>query len=208
MNEPNEEKKPTGSDLESVDRKRKILGEIVGEVSRCTKCQLHKSRTNPVSGAGNPSADIMFIGEAPGAEEDKQGIPFVGRAGKLLDKILAACELTRDDIYITNILKCRPPKNRDPLPAERTACMPYLLAQIDTIKPKVICCLGRIAAQSILQTKIPLGKLRGQVHRFRGTSLIVTYHPAAILRNENFKRPTWEDFKFLLKIVKEQKAKG
>ena len=202
---PDAERKPNGFDLDTVEKKVKILSVIEDEVLKCKKCPLHKTRTRPVPGAGNPSAEIMFIGEAPGAEEDKQGIPFVGRAGKLLDKILAACDLTRDDVFIANILKCRPPGNRDPLPTERMACIPYLFGQIDAIKPKVICCLGRIAAQTLLQTKIPLGKLRGQVHSFRGIPLIVTYHPAAILRNENLKRPTWDDFKFLLKILEERR---
>lgn len=164
----------------------------------CSKCPLVQTRTNFVYGVGNPHADIMFIGEAPGRDEDLQGEPFVGRAGKLLDKILAAMKLSRQDVYIGNILKCRPPENRDPQPEEMSECMPYLLEQIRLIKPKIICALGRIAAQSLLETSTPLGKLRGRWHKFHGIPLIVTYHPAALLRFQQYKRPTWEDMQELL----------
>lgn len=164
----------------------------------CQKCPLGKTRTKFVYGVGNPKADILFIGEAPGREEDLQGEPFVGRAGKLLDKILAAMGYDRDDVYIANILKCRPPENRDPQPDEMKACMPYLLEQIRLIRPKFIVALGRIAAHALLDTTTPLGKLRGKWHKFHGIPLIVTYHPAALLRAPQYKRPTWEDMQVLM----------
>ncbi len=164
----------------------------------CTKCPLGLTRTKFVYGVGNPNADIMFIGEAPGRDEDQQGEPFVGRAGKLLDKIIIAMGITRDDVYIANILKCRPPDNRDPQPDEMKLCMPYLKEQIRLIKPQLICALGRIAAHGLLQTTTPLGKLRGEWHRFEDIPLIVTYHPAALLRFQQYKRPTWEDMQTLM----------
>jgi len=163
----------------------------------CQKCPLGSTRTNFVYGVGNPQADLMFIGEAPGAEEDRQGKPFVGRAGKLLDQILAAIELTRDEVYICNILKCRPPGNRDPQPDEMAQCFPYLREQVRIIRPKLICALGRIAAQALLQTGTPLGKLRNSWHEYEGVPLWVTYHPAALLRFQAYKRDTWEDMKIL-----------
>jgi DNA polymerase len=167
-------------------------------ICNCTKCSLGQTRTNFVYGVGNPDAKIMFIGEAPGRDEDLQGEPFVGRAGKLLDKILAAMNLTRNDVYIGNILKCRPPENRDPQPEEMKACMPYLKEQIHLIRPQFICALGRIAAHGLLETTTPLGKLRGKWHRFEGIPMIVTYHPAALLRFPQYKRPTWEDMQMLM----------
>ena len=166
-------------------------------ICECQTCPLGRTRTKFVFGVGNPHAGIMFIGEAPGREEDLKGEPFVGRAGQLLDKILAAINLTRQDVYIANILKCRPPENRDPLPEEVAACLPYLLQQIKIIQPKLICCLGRIAAQFLLDTKAPLGKLRGQFLDFYGMKLLVTYHPAALLRFPGYKADTWEDMKML-----------
>ena len=166
-------------------------------ICECKKCPLWEGRTKFVYGVGNPHADIMFIGEAPGAEEDRLGEPFVGRAGKLLDKILAAIMFTRDDVYIANILKSRPPNNRDPLPSEMEACMPYLIEQLRLIKPRLICALGRIAGQALLNTTTPLGKLRGRWHQYEGVPLMVTYHPAALLRFPQYKRPTWEDMQML-----------
>ncbi len=174
------------------------LDEHRRDVCDCTKCPLGKARTKFVYGVGNPGADIIFIGEAPGREEDLQGEPFVGRAGKLLDKILAAMRLTRDEVYIANILKCRPPENRDPQPDEMRTCMPYLLEQIRLIEPKFIVALGRVAAHGLLETTTPLGKLRGRWHQFHGVPLLVTYHPAALLRSPHFKRPTWEDMQMLM----------
>ncbi|HDL04819.1 MAG TPA: uracil-DNA glycosylase [candidate division Zixibacteria bacterium] len=166
-------------------------------INTCQKCPLGATRSKFVYGVGNPNADVLFIGEAPGRDEDLQGVPFVGRAGQLLDRILAAINFTRDDIYIANILKCRPPNNRDPQPDEMKTCMPYLMEQIRLIKPKIICALGRISAQALLQTTTPLGKLRGQWHDFNGIPFIVTYHPAALLRFQSYKRDTWEDVKRL-----------
>jgi DNA polymerase len=156
------------------------------------------SDTNLVFGIGNPDTDLMLIGEAPGAQEDKQGEPFVGRAGKLLDKIIAAINFERDDIYISNILKHRPPKNRNPNPEERQKSLPFLLRQIDLINPKLILCLGRVAANTLLDNNKSLGSMRQEFHTFRGKyQLMVTYHPAALLRNPNWKRPTWEDVQLL-----------
>lgn len=168
-------------------------------ISNCQACPLGKTRTKFVYGAGNPNADLMFIGEAPGAEEDRRGEPFVGRAGQLLDKILAAIGFTRDQIFIANILKCRPPSNRDPQPEEMAHCFPYLKEQIALIQPKVMCALGRIAAQSLLNTKSTLGSMRGKFHEYENVPLLVTYHPAALLRNPNWKRGTWEDVRLLRK---------
>ncbi|MDG5766446.1 uracil-DNA glycosylase [Balneolales bacterium ANBcel1] len=154
--------------------------------------------TNLVFGTGNPGADIMFIGEAPGAQEDKQGEPFVGRAGQLLNKILAAIHFNREDVYIANILKHRPPNNRDPLPEERLRSLPYLYRQIDLIDPRWIVCLGRVSAQTLLETTEPMKTLRGRFHPFRNNfELMVTFHPAALLRNPAWKRDTWEDMKML-----------
>lgn len=165
----------------------------------CTKCPLGKTRTKFVYGVGNPKAKIMFVGEAPGRDEDLQGEPFVGRAGKLLDKIIAAIGFAREDVYIANILKCRPPNNRDPQPDEMDLCMPYLKEQIRLIKPQFICALGRIAVQGLMDTKAPLGSLRKRWHRFEGIPFLATYHPAALLRFAKYKRDTWEDMQVLLK---------
>lgn len=167
-------------------------------ICECVKCPLGKTRTKFVYGTGNPNAKIMFVGEAPGRDEDLQGEPFVGRAGKLLDKIIAAMGFERKDIYIANILKCRPPNNRDPQPDEMEQCMPYLKEQIRLIKPQFICALGRIAVQGLLDTTAPLGKLRKRWHRFEGIPLIATYHPAALLRFQKYKRDTWEDMQVLM----------
>ncbi len=166
-------------------------------IKNCQKCPLGKTRTKFVYGVGNPNADVLFIGEAPGRDEDLQGEPFVGRAGQLLDKILAAIHFDRKVIYIANILKCRPPNNRDPQPDEMAMCTPYLLEQIHLIKPKIICALGRIAAQALLQTTTPIGKLRGQWHEFQGVPFIVTYHPAALLRFPAYKKDVWDDVRML-----------
>ncbi|MBM4167225.1 MAG: uracil-DNA glycosylase [Ignavibacteria bacterium] len=167
------------------------------QICNCMKCSLGKTRTQFVFGVGNPNADIMFIGEAPGADEDEQGEPFVGRAGQLLNKILAAIELKREEVYICNILKCRPPNNRDPLSSEVEQCLPYLWKQIDLVQPKIIMSLGRIAAQMLLNTKDSLTKLRASNLSYRGIPMLVTFHPAALLRNPNWKPLAWEDFKKL-----------
>ncbi len=179
---------PTYTDLESHYK----------DICDCTRCRLAESRTKFVYGVGNSNAGIMFVGEAPGRDEDLKGEPFVGRAGKLLDKILAAMGLSREDVYIANVNKCRPPNNRDPQPDEMATCLPYLREQIRIIRPKLLCALGRIAAHGLLQTTTPLGKLRGQWHEFEGIPVIVTYHPAALLRFTQYKRPTWEDMQTLM----------
>lgn len=179
------------------------LSELAKTVSVCMRCELHKSRKQTVFGVGNPNAKLMFIGEAPGADEDAKGEPFVGRAGQLLTKIIAAMGMTREEVYIANILKCRPPQNRDPLPAEVECCEEYLRAQIALIKPKYICALGRIAAHWLLKTEAPLGALRTGQHVYEGIPVIVTYHPAALLRNPAFKAPCWEDMKKLMALLKE-----
>jgi uracil-DNA glycosylase family 4 len=168
-------------------------------ICECDKCSLGQTRTKFVYGVGNPNAKILFIGEAPGRDEDLQGEPFVGRAGKLLDKIIGAIGFAREDVYIANILKCRPPNNRDPQPDEMNLCMPYLKEQIRLIKPQFICALGRIAVQGLMDTKAPLGSLRRKWHRFEGIPFLATYHPAALLRFAKYKRDTWEDMQVLLK---------
>jgi uracil-DNA glycosylase family 4 len=166
-------------------------------ICNCQACPLGQTRNKFVYGVGNPHAKLLFIGEAPGQDEDQLGEPFVGRAGQLLDKILAAIQLSRKEVYIANILKCRPPGNRDPLPDEVSKCIPYLKEQIRIMKPKLICALGRIAAQNLLATTTPLGKLRGKWHEFEGIPLLVTYHPAALLRFPEYKKETWADMKIL-----------
>lgn len=163
----------------------------------CTKCPLGHTRRHFVFGSGNEHAEVMFIGEAPGADEDTQGFPFVGQAGQLLTRILQAIQFTRDEVYITNILKCRPPNNREPLPDEIVACEPILREQIRLVQPKLICALGRVAGQALLKTTAPLSQLRGKFHDYQGIKLLVTYHPAALLRNPAFKRSTWEDVQML-----------
>ncbi|HEU4364320.1 MAG TPA: uracil-DNA glycosylase [Candidatus Krumholzibacteria bacterium] len=179
------------------------LAELAKTVSVCTRCALHETRRQTVFGVGNPRAKLMFIGEAPGADEDAKGEPFVGRAGQLLTKIIAAMGMTREEVYIGNILKCRPPQNRDPLPSEVQCCEEYLRAQIALIQPKYICALGRIAAHWLLKTDAPLGALRSGQHTYEGIPVIVTYHPAALLRNPAFKTPCWEDMKKLMALLKE-----
>ncbi len=175
--------------------KAETIDSLNEQICNCMKCPLGKTRTNFVFGVGNPNADVMLIGEAPGADEDRQGEPFVGRAGQLLNKILEAVELKREDVYICNILKCRPPNNRDPQPMEVEQCEPYLHKQIELIKPKIILALGRIAGQTLLRTGDPLGSLRSQIHDYLGIPMIIVYHPAALLRNPNFKKTMWEDVK-------------
>jgi DNA polymerase len=177
------------------------LDKIAAHVASCTRCPLYSTATKPVPGEGNPSAGLMCVGEAPGATEDETGRPFVGAAGQLLTKILAAIDLRREDVFICNVLKHRPPGNRNPRPEEVAACSPYLIRQIEIIRPKVILALGTFAAQTLLDTKLAIGKLRGQVHHYYGVPLIVTYHPAALLRNPGWKRPTWEDVQLARRIL-------
>jgi DNA polymerase len=179
------------------------LEDLNNTICTCVKCPLGHTRTNFVFGVGNPNAEVLFIGEAPGADEDAQGEPFVGRAGQLLNKIIEAVEMKREEVYICNILKCRPPNNRDPQPTEMETCSPYLQKQIELIKPKFIICLGRISAQWLLQTNASLTALRGKAHDYHGSKLIVTYHPAALLRNPGWKRPTWDDMKMFKSMYDE-----
>ncbi len=177
------------------------LDEIAAKVKKCTRCPLYETATHAVPGEGDPHAKLVCVGEAPGAKEDETGRPFVGQAGQLLTKILGAIDLTREQVFICNVLKHRPPGNRNPRPEEVEACSPYLIRQLELIKPKVIVTFGTFAAQTLLQTKTPLGQLRGLVHRYHGIPLIVTYHPAALLRNPAWKRPTWEDVKLARRIL-------
>ena len=177
------------------------LKEIADVVAECTRCPLYATATNPVPGEGSPNAELVCVGEAPGEKEDLSGRPFVGQSGELLTKILAAISLRREDVFICNVLKHRPPGNRNPLPEEVVACSPYLVQQLELIRPKVIVAFGTFAAQTLLNTKIPIGKLRGSIHRYHGVPLIVTYHPAALLRNPAWKRPTWEDVQLARRIL-------
>ena len=179
------------------------LAEIEAKVKVCTECALHKGRTNAVFGVGSPATKVMFIGEGPGRDEDLQGEPFVGRSGQLLTRIIEAIDLKRRDVYITNIVKCRPPDNRNPQEDEVRCCEQYLIAQIDCIKPRLICALGRVAAHWLLDTKASLAALRRSENTYRGTPVLVTYHPAALLRNPHLKKDAWEDFKNLRSMMKE-----
>jgi uracil-DNA glycosylase family 4 len=171
------------------------LDKIAAVVKECRKCRLCEGRQQTVFASGRAGAELMFIGEGPGAEEDRQGVPFVGRAGELLTKIVQAIDLGREDVYIANIVKCRPPGNRDPAPEEVAACRNYLERQIELVGPKVLVALGRIAAQTLLGTDTPIGRMRGQWFSWANVPLMVTYHPAALLRNPALKRPTWDDMR-------------
>lgn len=187
--------------IPSAIEKLDTLDEIAKKVHKCTRCPLYETATKGVPGEGNPKAKLVCVGEAPGAKEDETGRPFVGQAGQLLNKILAAIDLKREDVFICNVLKHRPPGNRNPRPEEVEACSPYLIRQLELIKPKVIVAFGTFAAQTLLNTKTPIGQLRGLMHKYHGIPLVVTYHPAALLRNPSWKRPTWEDVKFARRIL-------
>ncbi|MBL7072436.1 MAG: uracil-DNA glycosylase [Candidatus Omnitrophica bacterium] len=180
-------------------KKKVSLEEYKNNISSCQKCPLGKTRISFVFGAGSPKAPLMFVGEAPGRDEDQQGEPFVGRAGQLLTKIIESIGLKREDVFIGNILKCRPPQNRNPLPTEISACTPYLLKQIDIIKPKVICSLGKFSAQTLLNSETPISRLRGKFYDYHGIKLMPTYHPAYLLRNQSGKKDVWEDMKAIAK---------
>jgi DNA polymerase len=177
------------------------LEKVYQEMKTCQRCPLGKTRRNLVFGDGNPSARIVFVGEAPGADEDEQGLPFVGRAGQLLTKIIEAMGLKRKDVYICNILKCRPPANRNPLPGEIGLCEPFLKKQLQVIMPQVICALGTFAAQTLLKTDIPITVLRGRFHSYEGIKLMPTYHPAYLLRNPSAKKLVWEDVQMIMREV-------
>jgi uracil-DNA glycosylase len=181
-----------------------ILAAIRTDLGDCTRCKLHGlGRRQIVFGVGNPNADLMFVGEAPGHDEDVQGIPFVGRAGQLLTKIIEAIGLRRDDVYIANVIKCRPPENRNPEPDEVASCQPFLFSQIGAISPKVIVALGSFAAKTLLTTEAPISRLRGRVYDLQGAKLVCTFHPAYLLRSPDRKRDTWEDMKKVRELLQE-----
>jgi DNA polymerase len=184
------------------------LGAIARTVHQCTRCPLYQTATHGVPGEGNPDADFVVVGEAPGAEEDASGRPFVGASGQLLTKILAAINLAREDVFICNVVKHRPPGNRNPAPDEVEACSPYLVRQLELVRPKVILTVGNFAAQTLLGTKLGIGKLRGQAHLYHGVPLIATYHPAALLRNPAWKRPTWEDVQLARRLLDRSSTAG
>ncbi|MDQ3811570.1 MAG: uracil-DNA glycosylase [Chloroflexota bacterium] len=200
---------PTGLVVDAAERElfggpigqAESLEAIAGLVQQCRRCPLYATATHAVPGEGSPHSRLMCVGEAPGANEDATGRPFVGQAGQLLTKILSAINLTRDEVFIANVLKHRPPGNRNPRPEEVEACRPYLVRQIELIRPAVIVAFGTFAAQTLLETKLPIGKLRGLLHRYHGVPLIVTYHPAALLRNPAWKRPTWEDVQLARRLL-------
>jgi uracil-DNA glycosylase family 4 len=179
----------------------RTLDDVRRELGDCKRCPLHLTRRNLVFGEGNPSAGLVFIGEAPGGEEDLQGRPFVGRAGQLLTRIIGAMGLERRDVYICNILKCRPPQNRNPKQEEMETCEPFLIKQIEAIRPKVVCALGSFAARRILRTDVPITVLRGKFHEFRGVRVMPTYHPAYLLRNPDAKKQVWEDIQLIMKVL-------
>jgi uracil-DNA glycosylase family 4 len=184
---------------------QEALAAVKAFIGDCTRCKLSAlGRTQVVFGVGNPSADLMFVGEAPGADEDLQGEPFVGRAGQLLTKIIEAINLKREDVYIANVIKCRPPQNRNPEPDEIETCEPFLFRQIDVIRPKVIVTLGKFAAQCLLRSDAPISRLRGRLFDYRGAKLIPTFHPAYLLRNPSSKREVWEDMKLVKKLLNSQ----
>jgi DNA polymerase len=186
-------------------RSPEALAAIRSELGDCTRCKLHTlGRTQIVFGVGNPAADIMFVGEAPGADEDVQGVPFVGRAGQLLTKMIEAMGLSRDEVYIANVLKCRPPGNRDPQPDEVETCEPFLFQQVATVQPKVVIALGAFAARTLLKTQDPISRLRGRIFDYRGAQLIPTFHPSFLLRSPGYKREAWEDLKKALGLLGRQ----
>jgi len=187
----------TPSEAVSTPEQEETLDALAARVSGCQACGLCEHRNTVVFGSGNPTADVVFVGEAPGWEEDVKGLPFVGAAGDLLTKMISGIHLSREDVYIANVIKCRPPGNRDPEAGEIEQCEPYLRAQLAMIQPKVICTLGRFAAQTLLQSTTSMGRLRGKVYEYEGIKLIPTYHPAALLRNPQWKRPTWQDLKLV-----------
>jgi uracil-DNA glycosylase family 4 len=190
--------KELGIDTLLTQKKTKPLPDldvVRREIGECTRCRLHEGRNHLVFGEGNPHARLVFVGEGPGRDEDLQGKPFVGRAGELLTRIIEAIDLTREEVYIANIVKCRPPNNRNPRPDEIQACLPFLLKQLEVIRPKIICALGTFAAQTLLETEEKISALRGRFHPYHGAKLMPTYHPAFLLRNPQFKKHVWEDMK-------------
>ena len=192
------------ADVQSADAMG--WGELRDCVAACTRCDLSQTRTNTVFGVGDPNADWLIVGEAPGAEEDRRGEPFVGRAGKLLDEMLRAIGQSRDSVFIANILKCRPPNNRDPRPSESAECRPYLERQIALVRPKIILAVGRIAAQNLLGSEEPVGRMRGRQHDLHGIPLVVTYHPAYLLRSPSQKSKSWSDLCLATRLAAEYAA--
>ncbi len=193
---------PATSLFEAIDRVEGDTLELVREnLGECTRCRLHKQRNKIVFGAGNPRAELVFVGEGPGHDEDVQGLPFVGRAGKLLTQMIEAMGLEREDVYICNVVKCRPPENRKPEDDEVATCSPYLYRQLDVIAPKAIVCLGGVAAQTLLKTKDPISRFRGTWFDFRNTKLLATYHPAYLLRNPNAKGEVWKDLQKVMSFL-------
>ncbi len=185
----------SGIDRPGAHRAPLQLDDIRAEIGDCQRCKLAPTRTHIVFGSGNPDAELVFVGEAPGYDEDQQGLPFVGRAGQLLTKIIESIDLKREDVYICNVLKCRPPENRNPEPDEVASCNPFLRKQLAAIRPKIVCCLGTFAAQTVLQTAAPISRLRGKFFDLDGMRVIVTFHPAYLLRSPEKKREVWEDMK-------------
>ncbi len=183
--------------VDSVTGAEESLEAIRADLNDCRRCKLCTTRQNIVFGSGNPNAELMFIGEAPGADEDEQGLPFVGRAGQLLTRIIEAMGMSREEVYICNILKCRPPGNRNPEPDEIEACEPFLFRQISAVKPKVVCALGLFGSQTLLRSKEAIGRLRGRLLDYRGIKMMATFHPAYLLRNPNEKRKVWEDVQII-----------
>ena len=199
-----ETQNPNMAKAKRLSKKKKIeeLELLDSQVKSCTLCkELSSKRTQTVFGVGNPNSRVVFFGEAPGADEDAQGEPFVGRAGKLLTKIIEACGFARKDVYILNTLKCRPPGNRNPAPDEVSNCRPFFERQLEIIQPEFIVCLGSIAAMNVLETKLSIGKLRGEFHDYKGMKVLATYHPAYLLRNPPAKKYVWDDMKILLKAM-------
>jgi uracil-DNA glycosylase len=193
---------PTTSLFDAIDRVEGDTLELIREnLGECTRCRLHKQRNKIVFGAGNPRAELVFVGEGPGHDEDVQGLPFVGRAGKLLTQMIEAMGLAREDVYICNVVKCRPPENRKPEDDEVATCSPYLYRQLDVIAPKAIVCLGGVAAQTLLKTKDPISRFRGTWFDFRNTKLLATYHPAYLLRNPNAKGEVWKDLQKVMVLL-------
>ena len=182
-----------------------VLEDVRAELGDCQRCMLHRTRHHLVFGEGSPQAELVFVGEAPGADEDAQGRPFVGRAGQLLTKIIGAMGLQREEVYICNILKCRPPGNRNPQPDEIVACEPFLIQQLRVIRPKVICALGTFAAHTLLKSEAPISVLRGRFHSYQGIPLMPTYHPAYLLRNPGAKKQVWEDVQMVMQALRDER---
>jgi uracil-DNA glycosylase len=203
---------PRSSDVSLFESMNKIAGDslpkILADIGECTRCKLHRGRTKLVFGDGNSKADLVFVGEGPGRDEDAQGLPFVGRAGKLLTQMIEAMGLQRKDVYICNVVKCRPPDNRTPEKDEVETCSPFLLRQLDAIAPKVIVCLGSVAAQTLLQTNRGISHFRGEWLDFRGRKLLATYHPAYLLRNPSAKGEVWKDLQKVMTVLGLQVKKG